>query len=259
VVPQAPQLNSFMRSVSFDYSVVIPAYNEEEYLPSTLRSLDKVLRKIPQFRGEVIVVNNGSTDRTAQIAEQYGAKVVEETNRGIGRARNRGAAMAKGETLIFLDADTWLCLPTLKTALEQISNGICGGGGALVKFDQHYGRFLSGMAMPALWNFVSKTCKLAAGSFIFCRKKDFVEVGGFSEKLYAGEEIHFCLALKKILRKQKLPFLIIEKHPVITSSRKLLWYKDHKIVLVLLTLLLFPFTVRYRKLCGFWYSRPPSK
>jgi len=97
-----------MRSVSYDYSVVIPAYNEEEYLPSTLRSLDKVLRKIPQFRGEVIVVNNGSTDRTAQIAEQYGAKVVEETNRGIGRARNRGAAMAKGETLIFLDADTWL-------------------------------------------------------------------------------------------------------------------------------------------------------
>jgi len=248
-----------MHPVSYDYSVVIPAYNEADFLPSTLETLFKVLVEIPQHRGEVIVVNNGSTDRTAQIAEQCGAKVVEEKNRGIGRARNSGAAIAKGEILIFLDADTWLYLPTLKMALEQISNGVCGGGGALVKFDQNYGRFLSGIVMPALWNFVSKTCKLAAGSFIFCRKKDFVEMGGFSEKLYAGEEIHFCLALKKILRKRKLPFLIIDKYPVITSSRKLLWYKDFKIFLVLLTLLLFPFMVRSRRLCSFWYSRPTSK
>ena len=81
-----------MHPLSYDYSVVIPAYNEADFLPSTLETLFKVLVEIREHRGEVIVVNNGSTDRTAQIAEQCGAKVVEEKNRGIGRARNSGAA-----------------------------------------------------------------------------------------------------------------------------------------------------------------------
>ena len=176
-----------MRSVSHDYSVVIPAYNEEEYLPATLRSLDKVLRKIPQFRGEVIVVNNGSTDRTAQIAEQYGAKVVEETNRGIGRARNRGAAMAKGETLISLDADTWLCLPTLKTALEQISNGICGLGELLLSLTNITVDFFQEWPYLLFGTLFRRPASLPLEALFFVVKKILWKWEGFQKNFMRGK------------------------------------------------------------------------
>ena len=238
------------------FSVVIPAYNEEEYLPNTLKYLNNTISQLDGIHGEVIVVNNGSTDQTANIARKYGATVIEEKKRGIGRARNTGAGLAKGKILVFLDADSWLSLPTLEIALEQMSSGRSGGGGALVVFDQNHGRFISGVLLPGLWNLISRIFTLAAGSFIYCRRKDFFKIGGFSEKLYAGEEIDFCITLKRLLRKTGLAFTIIRKAPVVTSSRKLLWYKDHKIFFVLLSLLIFPFAVRSRRLCSFWYHRP---
>ena len=140
---------------------------------------------------------------------------------------------------------------SLKLHLSKCQVAEVGGGGALVVFDQNHGRFISGVLLPGLWNLISRIFKLAAGSFIYCRRKDFFKIGGFSEKLYAGEEIDFCITLKRLLRKTGLAFTIISKAPVVTSSRKLLWYKDHKIFFVLLSLLIFPFAVRSRRLLQF--------
>jgi glycosyltransferase involved in cell wall biosynthesis len=83
--------------------VVIPAYNEADYLPAALRSL-----RAQDFPGavEVIVVDNGSTDGTADLARRLGARVVEEHGPGVSAARQRGTRAARGEIVVSTDADT---------------------------------------------------------------------------------------------------------------------------------------------------------
>ena len=81
-------------------SIVIPAYNEERYLPILLDCIKKQTYK----NHEIIVADANSTDSTRQIAKKYGCKVVKGGMPGIGR--NNGAKAAKGEMLLFLDADS---------------------------------------------------------------------------------------------------------------------------------------------------------
>ena len=116
---------------TFSVSIVIPAYNEEPFLPDTLVALDAAMNEIGE-RGQVIVVDNNSTDATARVAEEHGAEVVFEPVNQISRARNAGAAAAGGKHLIFLDADTLLPAELLRTALDNLESGTCCGGGALV-------------------------------------------------------------------------------------------------------------------------------
>lgn len=85
-------------------SVVIPAYNEEKYLPACLRALQQ--QTYPADRYEIIVVDNASTDRTAQIARSFGAKVVYEPAKGFAQARQAGFAAATGQVIASTDADT---------------------------------------------------------------------------------------------------------------------------------------------------------
>src|SRR5947199_7210512 len=79
-------------------TVIIPCLNEEQ-------GIEKVLRAMPEFVDEVIVVDNASTDRTSDVALSLGAKVIREDVRGYGRAYKRGFAVATGELIITLDGD----------------------------------------------------------------------------------------------------------------------------------------------------------
>jgi len=79
-------------------TVIIPCLNEEQ-------GIEKVLRRMPDFIDEVIVVDNGSTDGTSQVAERLGAKVIREQVRGYGRAYKRGFAQASGDLIVTLDGD----------------------------------------------------------------------------------------------------------------------------------------------------------
>ena len=88
------------------FSIVIPAFNEENYLGNTLDSLRSGMSEIPDLKGEIIVVDNNSSDKTAAVANSKGARVVFEPINQISKARNTGAKFAKGEYLIFIDADT---------------------------------------------------------------------------------------------------------------------------------------------------------
>jgi glycosyltransferase involved in cell wall biosynthesis len=85
------------------FSIIIPALNEEKYIGKCVRSVKRQLLK----GDEIIVVDNGSQDKTAEIARKYGASVVNEKKKGISYARNRGAAAAKGDILCFFDADSY--------------------------------------------------------------------------------------------------------------------------------------------------------
>jgi len=156
--------------MTIHYSVIIPAYNEEKWLPNTLTALREAMGSLI-LQGEVIVVDNNSTDRTPQIARENNARVMFEPVNQISRARNAGARVAKGRYFIFIDADTIVSSALLQTALDNLSGGRCCGGGSLVDFDKS----LQPLARKALdlWNWISLQFGWAAGCFIYCRGRMF--------------------------------------------------------------------------------------
>ncbi len=234
------------------YSVIIPAYNEEQFLPDTLAALDAAMSELGE-KGQVIVVDNNSTDATARVAEEHGARVVFEPVNQISRARNAGAAVADGQHLIFLDADTRAPAALLRTALDNLESGTCCGGGSVVAFDRS-DRFAD--RILRIWTWISVKFRVAAGCFVYCLREGFDAVGGFSESIYMSEEIWFSRKLKAWGKKRGLDFRIVETDPVVTSARKLDWYSPFSMLLMILLFTVFPLAPRFRSLCGHWYKRP---
>lgn len=241
--------------MDIQYSVIIPAYNEENWLPQTLISL-KAAMADSGLAGEIIVVDNNSTDKTAQIAVAQGARVIFERRNQISRARNAGAGAARGKYFIFLDADTLLPPDLLKTALNNLESGTCCGGGAWVSSIEPHP--LAVRRSIDMWNRLSRAFNWAAGCFIYCLRQGFEAVGGFSEKVYASEEIWFSRQLRAWGKSRGLTFRIIKHPPIVTSVRKLNWFTPRQAVL-LIVIMLFPLALRSRLLCSFWYSRPGQK
>lgn len=239
-----------------DYSIVLPAYNEEALLGATLARLREAMGRVA-LRGEVVVCDNDSTDGTAEVARAAGAEVVAETRRQISRARNAGARASRGRFLVFVDADTLVPAPLLAAALEALGSGRVVGGGTAIEMEGISGPAARGAV--ALWNAVSRARRLAAGSFVFVRRDAFDAVGGFSEKVYASEEIWLSRAVKRWGRPRGLEFVILEGHPVVTSGRKARWYPAPVLVGVAVALLFFPFLVRSRRFCWLWYRRPAAR
>lgn len=236
-----------------DYSIVVPAYNEQALLPATLASLRGAMAATP-LAGELVVCDNASGDATAAVAEAGGARVVVEPVRQISRARNAGARAASGRHLVFVDADTLVPGPLLAAALAALESGRVCGGGSTAEMEGVEG----GLArqMVRLWNAVSRRRRLAAGSFVFCRRDAFEAVGGFSLGVYASEEIWLSRALKRWGRARGLEFVILEGHPVLTSGRKVRWYPPAVLLGVAIGFLLLPFLVRSKRFCWLWYHRP---
>jgi len=238
-----------------DYSIIVPAFNEAHWLPKTLANLKLAIRSQSQT-GELIVVDNNSNDNTAEIARSSEAKVIYEPINQISRARNTGAHAARGRYLFFVDADTSISSDLLTEALELLNSGEASGGGAVVEFDGPVDP-LATIALQ-LWTSISTKLSLAAGCFIFCRQQDFIAVGGFSQEVYASEEVWLSLALKRKAKKLGTKFYIITKYPAISSARKLYWYNLSEKFLLLCMGLVFPFFVRFKGLCRFWYYRPKN-
>lgn len=233
------------------YSVIVPAYNEERLLGQSLATLREAMDAVDRS-GEVIVVDNNSSDGTAQVAETHGVKVVFEPINQISRARNTGARNASGKYFIFLDADTMLSAELLQLVLNRLTSGTCCGGGALVAFDNPipwYFRWI-----PYVWNRLAVRYGLAAGCFMYCLREGFEEVGGFSDKVYASEEIGFSRRLGRWGKARRLAFEVITQPLIITSSRKMQDYPVRN-VLAFCFVLAFPFAVRFRSLSRLWYYR----
>ena len=205
-------------------SCVIPAYNEERWLPATLDALAAALRDLDEA-SEVIVVDDASTDRTAAIAAAHGACVVSVSHRQIAATRNAGARMARGDRLAFIDADTLVDADVLRAALAAMRGGAIGGG-AGVRFDGEVPRYAR-VLLPVLVR-AFRALHLAAGCFVFCTKGAFDAAGGFDERLYAAEE----LALSRALKRQG-PFVVL-REAVKTSGRKLRTHSARDILRMLL-------------------------
>ncbi len=238
-----------------DYSIIIPAYNEEAYLPQTLASVFAATAGVSETV-EIVVVDNNSNDRTAEIARSMGATVVHEPINQIARARNTGARVAKGRFFVFLDADTALTPSLLGEALKNLASGHSAGGGSTVAPD----RPLEASAQYALntWNRFSRRFNIAAGCFVYCDREAFEAVGGFSEQVYASEEIWFSIKMHRWARRHGKRFIVIRNRPVVTSVRKLDWFSPTRLLISSLVLMLFPFALFSRRLCHLWYDRPKS-
>ncbi len=238
------------------YSVIIPAFNEAEYIEKSLASIVLAMAEVKSQKGEIVVVDNNSTDNTSELALANGARVVFEKKNHISLARNKGAESAKGKVLFFIDADTEIHSKLLSLALNKMLGDDLGGGGSLLVFDSDQNSYFLGRLIPRIWSWISEKFNLAAGSFIFCKKSYFDLVGGFSDKVFAGEEIIFSQKYKKLCKINGQKFEILREYPVITSSRKLIWFSPAQILISILIPLVFPLALRWRVFCGFWYKRP---
>jgi glycosyltransferase involved in cell wall biosynthesis len=233
-------------------SIVVPAFNEERLLPQTLRHIHAA---IPVFSNsgwssELIVCDNNSTDRTAEMARAAGARVVFEPVNQISRARNAGAAAASGDWLMFVDADSSPTIELLREVLETMQQPGTVGGGSTVTLQ---GAPLAARVWIALWNGLSRTMRWAAGSFIFCEAAAFRALGGFSEQLYAAEEIDFSRRLKA--RFPEREFVILHRHPLATSDRKVRLYSPREHLAFLWKMLTAGRrTLRSRDACSVWYD-----
>lgn len=193
-------------------SFIVPAHNEQACLPRTLTAIHESARVVGQPY-EIVVVDDASTDVTAEIALSHHARVVSVTHRQIAATRNSGGRAARGEHLFFVDADTTINPHAVAAALQAMNLGAAGGGAPTWIAHNEIIPLYIRLIMYCQVVF-SKLTGFTGGAFMFCARAAFQATGGFNERLYWGEEGGFALALKREGR-----FVVLWK-PVLTSGRR---------------------------------------
>ena len=180
-------------------SVVIPAFNEEGFLENTLKSV----REQNYRNFELIVVDNNSKDKTALIARRFGAKVLLETRQGVGYARQKGFALARGEIIATTDADTIVPSNWLSDIVKEFKKdeGLVAFGGLYTLYS---GPITARWAVAILLYPVWRLYKISFGMWCLpganfaVRKQAFLEVGGFNPALALYEDADLIWRLGKI-------------------------------------------------------------
>lgn len=201
-------------------SVIVPAYNEEKYLCETLQRIQRAkqfLLERAAVATEVIVVDNGSTDSTSDVAKSCGASVVEEPQHNIARVRNAGASASKGDVLVFVDADTIVPEQLLWRINEVMTSPACFGGA--VDTNSRPSKTLVSTYLK-LWKVVGRLAGMAQGATQFCRRDVFVSLNGYDESIYLGEDVEFHWRMKRIAKRQNARVSLIEDIQVIPSARR---------------------------------------
>ena len=180
------------------FSVIIPAYNEEQYLPRLLKSIELARSNYSGGRGEieVIVADNDSSDATAEIAREHGARVVHVAKRRIAAARNGGARASRGEILCFIDADSAIHPQTFDAIDRVMQSGryVWGVTGGILERKSFALLVTYCIAMP-----IVLLTGLDTG-LSFCRREDFETVGGYDESRLYAEDVILPLALRRLGR-----------------------------------------------------------
>ena len=228
-----------------DLSFIVPAHNEQRLIAATLEAIHASARELDAHY-EIIVVDDASTDRTADIATKHEARVLCAQHRQIAATRNTGARAARGQWLFFIDADTLIHPGYLRAATGALRDGASGGGAGVkligpTHLHERFGQWL----MIHVFRLVGVT----PGCSLFCTRAAFEAIGGFDETYYAGEDVAMGRALARHGR------LVIVKEVVMTSARKL---RTHSLGYQLR--LLVRFLLRGRRMLhsrdelGMWYG-----
>ena len=204
------------------FSVVIPAHNEEQYIGKCLAAVCAAAEAVYPCRTEIIVVANRCTDRTADIARQYGAAVLQNQDKCISSIRNTGVRAAKGRVVVTVDADTVIPRGTLKEVRQMLSTGQYIGGGANPKFDlMSLGIFCSSVYVA--WNLLPlmrKEHAYLSGAVFWFRKTDFERAGGFDVTLVSLEDMDFARRMNRMGRAEGKRWGTLKVSRPVTSSRK---------------------------------------
>jgi glycosyltransferase involved in cell wall biosynthesis len=213
--PAFSGISSRKNSISMDISVVTPAHNEEQYLDKCIRSV-KAAAQYASARVEHIVVLNRCTDQTEAVAVSNGCRVVHENARNLSRIRNAGAAKARGNIIVTLDADSWMAPNTLAEVIRLLESGRFIGGGVRIYPERWSLGIVCSMmvVLPfVLWH------RISAGMF-WCHRFDFDAIGGFDENLVCIEDVDFAKRLKVHGKRRSKRYGTIRKAHVTTSCRK---------------------------------------
>ena len=235
-------------------SIVIPAFNEERLLADTLASINKARASFDSanIESELIVCDNNSTDRTAEIARAAGATVVFEAVNQIGRARNTGAAAASGDWLLFVDADSKPSAELFTEVTEQIRSGRCVAGGCTLRLE---GNHRIPNVITRVWNWKSRQRRWVAGSFIFVETAVFRKIGGFNREFYAGEELDLSNRLNAVAKETGREVVILHRHPMLTSDRKVRLYTGWEHLRFMIKVVTSRHrTMRDKSACHAWYD-----
>ncbi len=195
-------------------SIIIPTLNEEKYLERLLKSIEK--QDFEDY--EIIVSDSDSKDDTIKIAKRYRTKIVNGERKGPGHARNLGAKKAKGEYLLFIDADVIL---TDKKILSDVyislrENDIVVGTIKLNSIDgDKLNNILNTLGARFFEYLTEIGFSFAPGFFIFTKKELFEKVGGFDE------ELPYCEDHKLVKQLKKFGKLKVLDSKVLVSSRRL--------------------------------------
>ncbi len=223
----------------------IPAHNEEALLPRTLGAIHSAARAL-DVAYEIVVADDSSTDATARVAREHGARVVSIQARQIASARNAAARAGTGDRVVFLDADTAISPGVLRSILRALDAGAAGGG-ALVAFDGEIPRWARWYL--AAFEFALILGRMTGGACMFCTRAVFERTGGFDERHYAAEEIYFARAVKRHGR-----FVVVRERAV-TSGRKLRTYTWREIMSRVTAMGLNPFRATLsRDKLDLWYG-----
>ena len=194
-------------------SVIIPLYNKEHYIEDTIKS---VLAQT-YSNWEAIIIDDGSTDSSAQIAQSFNdprIRFYKQTNQGVSRTRNRGIELATGEYIAFLDADDqWMpnYLHTMNSLAEQYPN-------YSVFCSAHDGHYIH--SLPSGVSVIDDHCKYPFIYWTGCmliKKEIFNEIGGFREGIQLGEDRDMWLRIAC-----KYPTIYLNEelayHPYVTEN-----------------------------------------
>jgi glycosyltransferase involved in cell wall biosynthesis len=233
-------------------SVIIPAYNEEKYLPATLGRIVSALR-LTDCDSEIIVADNESEDKTREIAERFGAKVVSENKHNIAKVRNAGSENASGDVLIFVDADTLVPEILFQKIAGAMKSPDCFGGAVSVEYGEFARKWLKYYFWG--WLFWEKVLNTKQGATQFCRARAFQEIGGYNDKIYMGEDVDFYWRLTRYAKQNQGHLFFIENPKVRTSARRFKEMSWWKILVLTHPLFMLP-AAKSKRFWKDWYEKP---
>jgi len=200
------------------FSVIIPAYNAEKTISACLEGLKN--QSLDKIEYEVIVVDDGSTDRTSEIANAFNVKCISQTNRGPAAARNKGAQEAEGEIILFTDSD---CVPDHNWLQEMLtpfsSPDVVGVKGAYRTRQKEPAARFAQAEFEDRYDLLQRSPAIdMVDTYSAAFKKDvFLEIGGFDENFPVANNEDTDLSYRLAAAGHKLVFnpkaFVYHTHP----------------------------------------------
>lgn len=196
-------------------SVIIPAHNEEQFLPACLESISTAAENCDHDIERIVVLNR-CTDRTEEIAADQHCTLVREDAPNLSRIRNAGAAVSTGEIIVTIDADSLMHPRTFLEVVKKLESGKFIGGGTIVLLERLSLGILCSMVVVFF-----RLIKFGMSYGLFwCRKEEFDAIKGFDENLVSIEDVDFVIRLKAHGKSQGKRFGTLWRAPITTSCRK---------------------------------------